>query len=372
MISKPVAPLPIVLVAGGTGGHVFPALALAEELLAQENSIIFITDRRGQTYIPEALSINPKFSLKVLPLDRKARGVLGVLKLSYQVALSCAISLGYLCRHVHCVVGFSGFPTLATLIAGIMLRKPLVVHEQNTVLGRVNSLLHPWLRKILISTHALQHTPKLDLKKIVYVGLPIRKDIAQLHAAPYPMPDQAIGEQIRVLVIGGSQGAQSFARVIPEMIGALPAEVQERLVILHQVRHADQATAQSLYANTQVKQVTLMPFIDSMAEALAASHLVISRSGASSIAEIAAAGRPAILIPFPYATDDHQTMNAFELTRLGGAWLIPQQDFNAVRLKQVLLSLIEDPKKLLFAAERVRLGFEKNSIKNLASEVLSV
>jgi UDP-N-acetylglucosamine:LPS N-acetylglucosamine transferase len=364
--------LPIVLAAGGTGGHVFPAVALAEEVIARDYAVVFITDRRGKTYVPDALLSQPKFMLKVLPLDRKAGGVLGLLKLGCQIALSCLVSLRCLWKPVHCVVGFSGFPTLAPLIAGIILRKPIMVHEQNTVLGRVNSLLHSWLRKILISTRALQHTPKLELRKLAYVGLPIRKDIAQLRDMSYQMPDQNRGEEIRILIIGGSQGAQSFAQVIPEMIAKLPVEIQKRLVVLHQVRLADQATAQKLYQTTQVKQLTMVPFIYSMAEALATTHLVLSRSGASSIAEIAAAGRPAILIPYPYATDDHQTMNAFELTRLGGGWLIPHHHFNAVRLKQVFLALVEDPKKLLFAAQRVRLGFEKNSINNLASEVLSV
>lgn len=359
----------IVMVAGGTGGHVYPALALALHLLKEGKKVVFLTDRRGVVYLRPHLDLLHPI---VLPLDRKGAGVLGLIKLAFQVIQSFFISLKYV-KNTKVVIGFSGFPTLATLLAGLSRGRTLYVHEQNAVLGKVNRVLSPFLRKIFTSTKKIACVPKKALGKIDFVGMPVREDIAALSEISYDVPTKSIS----ILIVGGSQGAQSFSHVIPKAMGMLPEDLQKRLHITHQVRADDHVHAADLYAQQarHIPHLTLVPFVENMANALREAHLVISRSGASSVAEIAAAGRPSILIPYPFATDYHQRANALEVTGRGGGWLMSQQDFTPLNLTTLLGNLLDgkdEGKKLLVAAQSVKGGYEKEAIKTLAQKVILV
>ena len=362
-------PADIVIVAGGTGGHVYPAIALAFHFLKENKKVTFLTDLRGIAYLKPYLdSLKPV----VLPLDRKGSGVLGLLKLSYQVFQSFGVSLKYM-KGAKAVIGFSGFPTLASLLAGLVRGRPLYVHEQNAVLGKVNRLLSPFLKKIFISTKKVARVPKGARGKIEFVGMPVRDDIAALSKETYKVPTKTIN----LLIVGGSQGAQSFSDVIPKAIGMLPEELQKRLYIVHQVRKEDHDHAAALYKQQarNLPQLTLVSFVEDMATALKSAHLVITRSGASTVAEVAAAGRPSIMIPYPFATDDHQTANALEVAALGGGWILPHQDFTPPHLRALLGNLLEEKdsfEKLLVAAQCVKGGYEKDAIKTLAQKVILV
>lgn len=354
------------IVAGGTGGHVFPALSLALNLMAQGHWVTFVTDRRGFAYVA---SYQDQMTIRVLPLDRKGSGVMGALRLMMQVVQSFFVSLPLVIRATS-VIGFSGFPTFATLLAAVCCFKTIDIHEQNAVLGKVNRWLAPFVRRIYVSTKRLQKIPHWAHRKIEFVGMPVRSDIAALNEEPYPIPG-AEGA-FNLLITGGSQGAQSFATVIPKAIALLPAALQRSLTILHQVRLEDQEAAKSIYDTLPLAGVTLVPFIEDMAAALRHSHLVISRAGASTLAEITAAGRPCILIPYPHATDDHQFYNAQEVVKAGGGWSITHQDFTPEAIMGLLLDLMQHPKKLLVASQLVKIGYEKNSINTLAQRALVV
>ncbi|NCP62234.1 MAG: UDP-N-acetylglucosamine--N-acetylmuramyl-(pentapeptide) pyrophosphoryl-undecaprenol N-acetylglucosamine transferase [Alphaproteobacteria bacterium] len=359
----------VVIVAGGTGGHVYPAIALALHLLKDGKKIVFLTDRRGLFYLKPHLDV---LHPVVLPLGRKGVGLSGLIKLAIQVFRSFFISLKYV-KKTKAVIGFSGFPTLATLLAGLVMCRTLYVHEQNAVLGKVNRLLSPFLKKIFTSTKKIARVPKAAVDKIEFVGMPVRDDIAALAQGSYQTPTTCI----TLLIVGGSQGSQSFSDVIPKAVGMLPAALQKRLHIIHQVRSDDHTHAAELYKQQarDLPHLTLVPFIEDMAGALESAHLVISRSGASSIAEIAAAGRPVILIPYPFATDDHQRANALEVTARGGGWLISQTDFTPLNLTALLGDLLAEKdggKKLLVAAQGVKGGYEKEAIKRLAQKVILV
>lgn len=359
----------LVIVAGGTGGHVYPAIALALHLLKEGRKVVFLTDRRGIAYLKPHLDVLRPI---VLPLDRKGAGLLGLIKLALQVIQSFFISLKYV-KGTKAVIGFSGFPTLATLLAGLVTGRTLYVHEQNAVLGKVNRVVSPFLKKIFTSTKKIARVPKRALDKIEFVGMPVRDDIAALSQTSYKVPTKSIS----LLIVGGSQGAQSFSDVIPKAIGMLPEELQKHLHITHQVRADDHLHAADLYEQQakHIPHLTLLPFVEDMAGALKSAHLVISRSGASSVAEISAAGRPAILIPYPFATDDHQRANALEVTDRGGGWLMSQKDFTPLNLTTLLGNLLDGKdqgKKLLVAAQGVKGGYEKEAIKVLAQKVILV
>lgn len=359
-------PKRILIVAGGTGGHVFPALAVALNLKEKGHSILFITDRRGQQYVkPYWETLSPV----MLPLDRKNPGLLGFLKLTFQFLRCFMLSLIKIIQFKpHSVVGFSGFPTFSTLGAAVILGYPVGVHEQNAVLGRVNRFFAPFVRKILLSFPVTIHIPNRYHKKVKVVGFPIRPEVASLASQPYDKPK----DTVCLLVVGGSQGARSFADVIPHAIGLLPDNLQRKLHIVQQGRKEDLEQAKALYKTTQVGSFKLSPFIEDMAGAFAQAHLIITRGGAATLSEIKAAGTPAIFIPFPYATDDHQTFNALTIVKKGGGWLLPHQRFTPSQVADLLMSLLEDQKKLLYASERLREGFEKNAIKHLAQQILTL
>jgi UDP-N-acetylglucosamine--N-acetylmuramyl-(pentapeptide) pyrophosphoryl-undecaprenol N-acetylglucosamine transferase len=357
--------LRILLVAGGTGGHVFPALALSHYLKDQGIVCDFVTDQRGLKYLKDQKHLTPL----VLPLGAKGEGIWGIGRLLFQFLKSYGVSLQVLFKFKpDVVVGFSGFPTFPTLLAALIVGKRVCIHEQNAVLGRVNRVLAFGARKILTSTKQLLRASPSMLRKIVYVGLPVREGIAALRDRPYTVPQ----DTFNLLIVGGSQGAQSFSEVIPQALTRLPKKMQKRLHIVHQVRPEDHATASNHYNPGPFGSLEMKPFLDDMDHQLKKAHLVIVRAGASTLAELRAAGVPGILIPYPYATDDHQFYNAQEITKQGGGWLLTHQHFTSQTLAALVQDLMEKPHKLLYASERLRSLDEKFGIKSLAQQVLTV
>jgi len=308
-----------VLAAGGTGGHLIPAFALAAELHARGHHVALVTDERGA-----AIPGKPDYlTTHVLPQGRIAgKNPLGWLKGAKGVLAGRRMALRlFESFEPTAVVGFGGYPAMPTMLAARAAKLPIVLHEQNSVLGRVNR----WFAKKVdaIATSA-EKTEKLDpalAGKVTVVGNPVREDVLRLREQPYP--EFTEDSLFRILVTGGSQGARVLSDVVPEGLAMLPTALRSRLQVIQQARAEDIERVRERYAAHGIP-AELATYFENMAERLAGAHLFIGRSGASTIAELTAVGRPAILIPLPYAMDDHQSVNAREMVAGGGARVIRQ------------------------------------------------
>lgn len=348
------------LAAGGTGGHMVPAHALAEELMRRGHRVVLVTDERGMRFP----GLFEGVETHVLPAGRVSGGPLGWLRAAQAIRAGRALAL-QLCRNREpaAVMGFGGYPALPSLLAAFKARIPAAVHEQNAVLGRVNRLVAGRVGAIATAYPDVQRVPAKAVMKVHLVGNPVRQEVLSLRDKPYP-PLDADGV-FRVLVTGGSQGAKILSDVVPEGLGMLPPVFRARLQVTHQARPEDIEHVRTRYAALGIP-AELATYLPDLPERLGLSHLVIARSGASTVAELAAAGRPAILVPFAAATDDHQTWNAKELVAAGGARSIPQSQFNAVELAKQMQKLGLEPDALANAARRAKSCGRPEAVHDLA------
>jgi UDP-N-acetylglucosamine--N-acetylmuramyl-(pentapeptide) pyrophosphoryl-undecaprenol N-acetylglucosamine transferase len=261
------------------------------------------------------------------------------------------------------VIGFGGYPALPALLAAQRDGIPTLVHEQNAVLGRVNRLMSGKVDAIATAYEQVDRLPKASAEKVHLVGNPVRDEVLALRDQPYP--ELAEDGIFRVLVTGGSQGATVLSRIVPEGLGMLPEHFRRRLQVTQQCRAEDIEEVRARYAALAIP-ADLATYIQDMPDKLAWSHLVIARAGASTIAELTAAGRPAILIPLPSATDDHQTSNAREMAKAGGARMISQKSFTPVELAKQMQKLGLEPSALANAAARARAVGRPNAASDLA------
>jgi UDP-N-acetylglucosamine--N-acetylmuramyl-(pentapeptide) pyrophosphoryl-undecaprenol N-acetylglucosamine transferase len=352
-----------VLAAGGTGGHMIPAHALAEELRLRGHHVALITDERGAR-IPGLFENVP---VHVLPVGRIAGGPIGWMKALKNIFAGRAMaSRMYETFRPSAVIGFGGYPALPALLAARKDGIPTLVHEQNAVLGRVNRLMASRVDAIATSYPEIHRLPPKQKDKVKLVGNPVRDEILALREQPYP----ALSEDgiFRVLVIGGSQGATVLSEVVPDGLAMLPEHFRRRLQVTQQCRPEDIEQVRAKYASHGIPADLATYFAD-VPQRLAWSHLVIARAGASSIAELTAAGRPAILIPLPTATDNHQVYNTREMVKAGGARMVLQTKFNAVELAKQMQKLGIEPAALGNAAERAKSVGRPDATKDLADLV---
>jgi UDP-N-acetylglucosamine--N-acetylmuramyl-(pentapeptide) pyrophosphoryl-undecaprenol N-acetylglucosamine transferase len=356
---------PIVLAAGGTGGHMFPAEALAGELITRGHRVALVTDRRGGGFGDRMTAVEThRISAGGLAGGGVLRRAQGVMQLGAGL-LQARRLLSRLAPAA--AVGFGGYASVPTMLAASFAGIPTVLHEQNAVLGRANRLLSK--RVTRIAAAFADFGTELPAERIVLTGNPVRPAIAALGSEPYPRI--ARGDSLRLLVVGGSQGARVFSRLVPAAIGLLPEELRRSLRIMQQCRAEDLDTARNSY-QLLAADVDLASFFADMPERLRAAHLVIARAGASTVAELAAAGRPAILIPYPFATDDHQTANAKAMSAAGAAWLMPEATTEPATLAERLVTLLQRPETLAAAADAAhRLG-RRDAAKRLADLVTSL
>ncbi|MGO4126760.1 undecaprenyldiphospho-muramoylpentapeptide beta-N-acetylglucosaminyltransferase [Inquilinus sp. YAF38] len=354
---------PILLAAGGTGGHVFPAEALARTLIARGHSVRLATDPRGRAFgdrLPE-VPVDAVRSATVAP------GLVGKLKTATLLGLGYLDARGVLRRHrPAAVVGFGGYPSAPTVLAASRAGIPVLLHEQNALLGRVNR----WLagRAAAIATgFPLQGTA--ENRRVEVTGNPVRPAIAARSGAPYPAPTEQGG--LTLLVLGGSQGARVFSELIPAAVALLPEALRTRLSIVQQSRPEDIEACRGRYAAIGA-DATLSTFFDDVPERLAAAQLVICRSGASTVAELGVIGRPAILVPYPFAMDDHQTANAKAVAASGGGWLMPQSELTPEVLASRLEHLYTRPSVLVEAAGAARAAAHPDAADRLADLVLAL
>ncbi|MCG8507583.1 MAG: undecaprenyldiphospho-muramoylpentapeptide beta-N-acetylglucosaminyltransferase [Sphingomonadales bacterium] len=336
------APL-IMLAAGGTGGHMIPAHALAEELKSRGYRLALITDERGTGY-PGVLEGIQHYVIEAGTVTRGGliARIRGLRRLQ---AGRKAAKTALEATRPAVVVGFGGYPALPTLMAASKLGIRSCIHEQNAVLGRVNRLL---AGSAYLVTTSFEQTARLpDKVRTALTGTPVRRDIRRLAGEPYPVV--GTDRLLRILIVGGSQGARILGDVVPAAISLLPRAAQRRLQVTQQCRPEDLDRVRKTYADAGVA-AELATYFQDLPERLRWTHLVIVRAGASTLAELTVVGRPAILVPLAIATDDHQAANAEELKRAGGAWVIPEQDFTAAALAKRLQRLANDPKSLEDAA----------------------
>jgi len=330
----------IVLSAGGTGGHLFPAQALAAELLRRGRKIVVMTDARGRNYG----TAFPGASIEAVPAATFAdRSLFARLAAPFEILFGVCVGFRKLLRlKPAAVIGFGGYPSLPVIIAAWLGGYPTAVHEQNAVLGRVNRQMATYVRAVAASFPLVRFAPK-DSSRVVYTGNPVRPEAAKLAGSLYESP--APNGAIRLLVFGGSQGARALSELVPAAVVLLPSSLRERVQIVQQCRPEDIDSVRAAYRAADVK-VELASFFNDLPERMAAAHLVIARSGASTISELAVIGRPAILIPYPFATDDHQTANAAVMADAKAAWIVQQRDLSAARLAQMLTDILGAPEDL--------------------------
>lgn len=352
----------IVIAAGGTGGHMFPARAFADAIVARGGRVALVTDPRGKRYT-EGFPCEDSLILPVTNADEG--GIGGKISAGLTVLKSLGLTGPFLkALSPSAIVGFGGYPTFPVLMnAG---KTPVVIHEQNAVLGRVNRLFQGKAVRIASGFSVLEGLEHPE--KHVVAGNPVRAAIVEARASGYSPPAEGT---IRLLVTGGSQGARILGDVVPAAIAALPDELRMRLFVSHQVREEQCERAREVYADAGV-EAEVWPFFKDMALRLERCHLVIGRSGASTVSETAVVGRPAILVPLAIATNDHQTFNARALAEAGGADVLPESAFSVEALTSLLSLRLSAPDDLANRASAARAAGKPDAAETLADLVFAL
>lgn len=333
----------VMLAAGGTGGHIFPAEALARELLKRNINVCLVTDKRGGQFSADMLDV-PVMRIHAAGLGSGFFSKLrGVMEMGFG-ALEAWLAIRQ--HKPSLVVGFGGYPSVPTVFAASRCGVPIMLHEQNAVVGRANKILSHLAQTIATSFSNVKGLEE-SKTRLVLTGNPVRPAIRALYDAPYP----AVSEtgDLTLLVMGGSLGASVFSEVVPKAVMRLPEPLRKRLIIHQQCRKDDLDHVRAAYGEYGI-HVELATFFHDVPERLANCHLAICRSGASTVSELAMAGRPAILVPYPYALTGEQKANAEALAETGGAWLIPQAAFTPEALAVRLESLLTLPTTLIKTA----------------------
>jgi len=352
-----------VLAAGGTGGHLFPAEAVARLLVASGGAVHLLSDRRADAF---AASV-PGVTIDLVRAGQLGGGPLHAAYGLAELAVGMVQARRLLRRLAPAaVVGFGGYPSVPTMLAAAQLGLPTLIHEQNVVLGRANRLLAPRAGRIATGFAATQRLRDADRGRAVHTGNPVRPAIHAVGALPYPAPES--GGPIELLVVGGSQGARVFGEIAPPALARLPAELRARLHVSQQTRPEDKDAVVAQYRDAMIA-ADIETFFTDIPDRLRRAHLAICRAGASTIAELAVAGRPAILVPYPHATDDHQTANAGAFAQSGGGWIIAQTGFSAETLAGQLAALFGEPASLATAAEAARRFARDDAAEQLAALV---
>jgi len=357
----------ILLTAGGTGGHLFPAEALANALKASGARVALATDKRANAY---AGSFPADEIIEIPSATPSGRSVPQMARAALLLGAGTLKAIPVIRRlKPAVVVGFGGYPTVPPVIAASMLRVPTVIHEANGVMGRANRLLARWASVIATGFPTVRGIPAGVPGRTIHTGNPIRPSVLEAAEHPYPaLPNRG---NLHLLVVGGSQGARVMSDVVPPAIELLPPEIRSRLVICQQARDEDLERVRSHYGRLGVT-FEAEPFFKDLPQRLAQAHLVISRSGASTVAELAVIGRPSILVPLPGALDQDQAANARTLGDIGAAIVLPQTEFTPERLAAEIRSFIERPDRLTQAAAAANSAGITDAAERLAQAVLQL
>jgi UDP-N-acetylglucosamine--N-acetylmuramyl-(pentapeptide) pyrophosphoryl-undecaprenol N-acetylglucosamine transferase len=358
------APPLIALAAGGTGGHMFPAEALAEELKRRGFRVLLVTDARGDRYATQ-FPADEKILLSAA--SPSVGGPIAKAAAALSLAGGVMKALAEFRRlRPAAVIGFGGYPSFPAMQAATMLRIPHGVHEQNGVLGRANRMSIGAAAFLAHGFPVLEKAPAHPKADVIEVGNPVRDAVRAAAAAPFAPP--AADGPVALLVFGGSQGAALFSTVVPAAVAALAPSLRARLRITQQARETEQDAVAAAYRRAGV-EAELAPFFKDLPRRIAGAHLVIARAGASTVTELAAIGRPSILVPLAIAMDDHQTGNARALSDAGAAIRIAEKDFSAEALARVLEAALTEPGRLAAMAAAARGRVKSDAASALADLV---
>lgn len=356
----------IALAAGGTGGHLFPAEALAAALVRQGYAVALITDARGGAFAGQ----HPTVDLCPIDVKRSGPSVAAKAGSVFSMAIASLQALRHLRRlDPALVVGFGGYPSLPAIAAAKFSGIPVLLHEQNARLGRANRLLAPFADAIATSFPKVNGIAKTLERKLIYTGNPVRGAFEALREAAY-IPPQENGP-INLLITGGSQGASVFAEIVPAAIALLPEALRRRMIVTQQCRAETLARVATAYREMGVEAQT-GPFFTDMAAKLQACHLAICRAGASTVAELAMVGRPSILIPYPHAMDDHQSDNARAMEIVDGAWMLKESASTPELLAARLEVLLNEPERLAAMAAAARNAGKPNAVGSLCALITNL
>jgi len=357
----------ILLAAGGTGGHMFPAEALARALLARGLQVDLATDERGGGFGDR---------LPQVKVHRIASGGVAGKGLVARLRNFARLGLGYmqsrtLLRRLDpaVVVGFGGYPSIPPLAAAQRNNVPTLLHEQNAVMGRANRFLAPRAKRLALSFDQVQFADAVPADRRTVTGNPVRPEISAIADAPYAEP--RAGEKVRLFVMGGSLGARVFGKAVPEAVALLHEDLRRRLAIAQQARAEDLAGAEQAYRALDLT-VELKPFFEDVPERLRQAHLLVTRAGASTLAELTAAGRPAVMVPLPNSIDDHQMANARSLVSAGGGWLLPESSLSPAALAKILEEALAEPARLAHAAAAAKSLGRRDAADRLADLVIDL
>ncbi len=352
---------PVLLAAGGTGGHLFPAAALAQELRRRGLEVELATDLRAEKYGGDF----PARAIHRIPsATLTSRSPIALVRTFSHLGLGFFGALALLRRiRPRAVIGFGGYPTLPPIIAARLLGIPAAIHEQNAVMGRANRLLARFASRIALSFMPTKLLPKNSEAKARLTGTPVRDAVLAFRDVAYAAP--ASSGRLLLLVFGGSQGARFFSEVMPRALPLLPQAIRMRLTVVQQTREEDLAELQEAYRAGGIA-AHLAPFFRDLPERIATAQLVIARAGASTVAELMAIGRPCLLVPLPHALDNDQLENATRLAQGGGGWCVRQSELNPERMAREIERLLASPKILADAALKAKAMAQINAVTKLA------
>ncbi|MEM7191262.1 MAG: undecaprenyldiphospho-muramoylpentapeptide beta-N-acetylglucosaminyltransferase [Pseudomonadota bacterium] len=354
----------ILLAAGGTGGHLFPATALAQELGRRGFAVELATDERAEQYGSD-FPARAVYRIPSATLSGRSPGAV--------IKTFTTLGKGYFrARRLlemvqpHVVVGFGGYPTLPPLMAARSLAIPTVLHEQNAVMGRANRLLSRFADAVALSFATTKHLRSRAEKRAVVTGNPVRDAVVAVRDQAYAAPEQA--GRLLLLVFGGSQGARFFSEMMPQALEKLSSPLRWRLTVVQQARPEDLPEVRDAYRAAEIT-AHVEPFFTDLPARIANAHLIISRAGASTVAELTAIGRPAILVPLPHAIDNDQLENARRLEDDGGGWCMHQADITPERMASQLDELLSNPEVLAKAAANSKAMGNVHAVNRLADLV---
>lgn len=356
----------VLLATGGTGGHVTPAQALSRDLLSRGYQVAVVMDYRGMKYAEMFEGVD----IHTIPSGTLKPGIIG--KIKGVLALGYGVFQGWrLVKKLKpaVVVGFGGYPCFPSMFAAQKMKIPTIIHEQNAKIGKANAMLAPGADRIALSLPLMGGLDDEDQVRAVVTGNPVRAEIAALYNEPYPSLKE--DGPLRIFVMGGSLGARVFSKVLPRAFAKLDRAQRKRLHVVQQCREEDLKSVRDLYEENQI-EADLKVFFDDVADQLKKAHLVIGRSGASSVAEVTTAGRPAIFVPYPHHKDQQQKMNAEALADNGGAWIITEAGFTEDAIFAKIESFLQNPETLFRTAERARAFGRPDSARKLGNLVTAV
>jgi UDP-N-acetylglucosamine--N-acetylmuramyl-(pentapeptide) pyrophosphoryl-undecaprenol N-acetylglucosamine transferase len=352
------------LAAGGTGGHLFPAFALAQELGRRSIPVDLVTDMRGDRY---GTSFPARAVHCVPSATISGRSIFGAGHAAWMLTRGVAASL-QLMRHIKpgAVIGFGGYPAFPPIVAARLQKIPTALHEQNAVLGRANRAL---ARYVTVVATSFENTKFLDggaQEKARFTGNPVRDQVVDWATQSYHAPPRS--GPFSLLVFGGSQGARYFADAVPPAVQLLPEAIRASLFVVQQCREEDLKRVEQAYQAANVR-AHLATFFTNLPDEMAKAHLVIARSGASTVAELAVMGRPAILVPLPHAIDNDQLQNARRLADAGGAWCMEQKNLTPELLSETIARLFTSPEMLMQSATAAKAQGRPDAVSRLADLV---